>query len=77
MTQTQLHLSLCVDANSANTASLWEINLSVSNDSNSIAGKLADDAKVLFRKTQDIPEYDIHLSMVGSITKLEVHEIVL
>ena len=64
----QLSLSMCVDADSANTASLWEINLSVSNDSNKIAGRLDEASKLLIRKTQDIAEYNTHLSMVVSDT---------
>ena len=58
------HIDLTVDSGSTYIASMWEINLSSSNDSNKIAGSMGPEAKTRLRSTQDVPEYNTQLSMV-------------
>lgn len=58
-------LSLCVPANETRTASLWEINISSSNDSNRIVGTFGQEAQLRLRGLQDVPEYDTYVTMAS------------
>ena len=62
-----VELRLCTQENDVNTASIWEINISQSNDSSKIQGVFIEDAKQRFQLTQTVPEFDKQLSLVSIV----------
>ena len=62
-----VELRLCTQENDVNTASIWEINISQSNDSSKIQGVFIEDAKQRFQLTRTVPEFDKQLSLVSIV----------
>lgn len=63
-----VHVKLCNEVGTTgNQASIWEIKLSSSNDAEKITVAFKEEARLVLRHTQDVPEFNTHLSMVSSV----------
>ena len=62
-----LQVMVCSDPGNVNTAAVWEINFSRSNESNKLEGFFVEEARERLRELEDVPEFDTQLTFVSNV----------
>lgn len=65
--ESKVKVKLCSDAQTTYLGSIWEINFSVSNQSNKLEGFFVDESRDRLRQVQSIDEFNTQLSFVSIV----------
>ena len=63
----KIKLKLCTDAQTTRLGAIWEINFSVSNESNKLEGYFVEAARHRLKELQAVPDFNTHLSFVSIV----------